>query len=98
MAHREEFFFVASIKNFIPSFFSGVSVLEVGSLNINGSVRAFFDGTDYTGIDICEGKDVDVVCYGENFAADASSYDVIISCEAMEHNPGWKKTWLNMLR
>ncbi|MBV8380747.1 MAG: hypothetical protein JO369_08325 [Paucibacter sp.] len=98
MSHPQQLFFVGSVKQFLGEFFRHRKVLEIGSLDINGSVRQFFEECDYTGLDVGEGKGVDVVCYGEDFGAKANSYDVVISCEAMEHNPGWKKTWLNMLR
>ena len=44
------------------------------------------------------GKGVDVVCPGQDYTAPARSFDVVISCEMMEHNPNWRETWLNMLR
>lgn len=98
MAHVQQFFYVNAIKQFLPEFFEGSKVLEIGSLNLNGSIRQFFKGCDYTGLDIGEGRDVDVVCPGEHYGAPADSFDMVVSCEAMEHNPGWKATWLNMLR
>jgi SAM-dependent methyltransferase len=98
MAHVQQFFYVQSVKQFLPEYFEGTKVLEIGSLNINGSVRQFFQGCDYTGLDIGEGRDVDVVCPGEDYGAASGTFDAVISCEAMEHNPGWRQTWLNMLR
>lgn len=64
-----------------------VSVLEVGSFNVNGEVRQFFAGR-YLGIDIKPGPGVDVV-------ADASTYepselfDVVVCCEVLEHTVVW---------
>jgi SAM-dependent methyltransferase len=98
MSHPQQQFFVSGIKQFLPAYFSGTRVLEIGSLNINGSVRENFEGCDYLGVDVGEGKDVDLVCHGEDFGEKANQFDVVISCEAMEHNPNWRKTWLNMLR
>jgi SAM-dependent methyltransferase len=98
MAHPQQHFFVGGIKQFLPEYFAGKRVLEIGSLNINGSVRAFFTDCTYIGLDLGEGKDVDVICAGEDYGDKAGSFDVIISCEAMEHNPQWRKTWLNMMR
>lgn len=62
----------------------GRRVLEIGSYNVNGSVRPLFAAADYVGIDQAAGPDVDVV-------SDAASYDggeqfhVVVSCEALEH-------------
>jgi SAM-dependent methyltransferase len=98
MSHPQQLFFVQSIKNFMPQYFNGTDVLEIGSLNINGSVRTFFADCRYIGLDVGEGPDVDVVCPGEHFGGRADTFDAVLSCEAMEHNPGWTKTWLNMIR
>ena len=98
MSHIQQRFFINSIKQFLPNFFHNSSVLEVGSLNINGTVRDFFSECQYLGIDVGEGNDVDMVCYGEDYCGPANHFDTVISCEAMEHNPGWQKTWINMIR
>jgi SAM-dependent methyltransferase len=98
MTHRQQQAFVASIKKAFPDFFVGSRVLEVGSLNINGSVRQHFSGGQYIGIDIGAGPDVDVVCQGQDYDAPDGSFDVVISCECLEHNPFWRETFANMLR
>ena len=98
MAHIQQFRFINFIKESLPDYFISKKVLEIGSLNINGSVRTFFNECDYTGIDVANGKDVDIVSNGENYFEKANTFDVIISCECMEHNPMYQKTWLNMLR
>ena len=41
MSHIQQRFFVGGIKQFLPDFFQEKIVLEVGSLNINGTVRDF---------------------------------------------------------
>jgi len=73
-------------------------VLEIGSLDINGSVRSFFEQCDYTGLDIGPGPGVDVVCEGQKYDAPSASYDLVICCEVMEHNPFWPETFRNMMR
>ena len=98
MAHIQQFRFIGFIKQVLPEYFDSKKVLEIGSLNINGSVRQFYSGCEYTGIDVAAGLDVDIVSNGEDFYEKAGVYDVIISCECMEHNPMYKKTWLNMIR
>ena len=98
MAHEQQFRFISFVKETFPNYFKDRTVLEVGSLNINGSVRRFFDNCLYTGIDIAEGKDVDDVVNGENYAGQANSLDVVISCECFEHNPEYEKTFINMIR
>lgn len=98
MAHKSQRDFLKTVAAGIPTFFRDAKVLEIGSLNINGTVRDFFSNCDYIGIDVAAGKDVDIVCQGQEFSADADSFDHVISCEAMEHNPYWKETLVNMIR
>lgn len=98
MAHYSELHFVDLLARHFPRHFRGARVLEVGSLDINGSIRKFFVDCDYVGLDVAPGKGVDVVCEGQKYDAPDDSYDVVISCEAMEHNPHWIATFQNMIR
>jgi hypothetical protein len=65
MAHQQQFDFIQLLKTKYPSHFANAKVLEVGSLNINGSIRQFFTDCDYLGIDVGPGLDVDLVCEGQ---------------------------------
>ena len=98
MAHQQQFDFVKNCQQKYPNAFSQAKVLEVGSLDINGSVRQFFTDCDYLGIDVGEGKGVDLVCQGQEFQAPAFSFNTAISCECFEHNPYWIATFENMHR
>lgn len=66
-------------------------VLEVGSMNVNGSVRGMFSAADrnaYVGVDVLAGPGVDyVVIAGERLQWDADFFDVVVSTEALEHDP-----------
>ena len=98
MAHQQQFDFVKTVADFFTNNFANCKVLEVGSLDINGSVRQFFTGCDYIGIDLGKGKGVDVVCPGQEYAAPSNTFDTCISCECFEHNPDWVLTFVNMYR
>ena len=98
MAHPEQQLFVAHCKRFLPAWFKNKTVLEIGSLDVNGSVRTFFEDCRYVGIDVGVGKGVDIVAAGESFAGATHGFDVVISCEAMEHNPCWRETLQNAVR
>lgn len=98
MAHPEQREFLTNVKTKFPAFFDRMKVLEVGSLNINGTVRDFFTNCDYTGIDVGEGPGVDIISSGHTFEAPNDTYDVSISCECFEHNPHWVETFINMHR
>lgn len=86
------------VKEHFPTSFEGVKVLEIGSLDINGSVRSFFPRTNYTGVDVAAGPGVDEVCQGQLVGHPSGSFDVVISCECMEHNPFWVETVSNIFR
>jgi SAM-dependent methyltransferase len=98
LAHQQQFDFVSGIASFFPDNFAKCKVLEVGSLNINGSVRQFFTDCDYIGIDLGQGRDVDIVCPGQEYKAQDNTFDTVISCECFEHNPDWVATFANMHR
>jgi SAM-dependent methyltransferase len=103
--HPEANQFVAHVKAKFPEYFAGKKVLEVGSLNVNGTVRDFFTDCDYTGIDIAPGNGVDRVLHVTRLLHECTgiaegSYgpvltflcDVMISTEALEHDELWDKS------
>jgi SAM-dependent methyltransferase len=107
MAHQQQRDFIAKVKSFFPEFFDGgLRVLEVGSLNINGTVRDFFGPRKgngcYIGIDIIDGKDVDIVCAGKDYGTaghddgQTMPFDFTISTECFEHDKDWVLTFDNM--
>lgn len=98
MAHKQQFDFVESVRSKFPDNFYKAKVLEIGSLNINGTIRDLFVDCDYLGVDVGEGKDVDLVCLGQDLDHPDQTYDTTISCECFEHNPDWEETFLNMHR
>lgn len=98
MAHQSQMEFVARIRDKLPQFFDSAVVLEVGSLDINGSVRQLFSHCQYVGIDLGPGPGVDTVCRGEEFDGPDNFCDTTISCECFEHNPQWAETFANMVR
>jgi len=64
-------------------------VLDCGSLNINGNNRYLFPkAKSYTGIDIVDGPNVDVVTRVGEFETD-KRFDVVISTEMLEHDEQW---------
>lgn len=78
------------------------TILEVGSLNVNGSARSVFQtaNTSYIGIDQCEGRDVDIVLDGKNMFSDPriveGMFDLVICVETLEHDPYFWITIENM--
>ena len=98
MAHSEQRQFFDGLRSVIPDAFIAKDVLEVGSLDINGTVRDFFSAPNYVGVDVAPGKGVDVVAQGEDLDYPDESFDVAVSAECFEHNPEWVATFQNMWR
>lgn len=94
--HQEVIDFVQGVKNNYPAYFHNSHVLEVGSLDLNGSVRPFFsDNKSYVGIDIGPGEGVDVVCAAHEYVRNGE-FDVVISTEMLEHDMHWQKSLKQM--
>lgn len=98
MAHQAQRDYLASLRQRHPDIFTAKRVLEIGSLNINGTIRDFFDTDEYLGVDVDYGPGVDWAINGEDIRLPDRSFDVTISAECFEHNPEWLATFLNMIR
>jgi len=82
-------------SNISPEEIKDKVVLEVGSLDVNGSPRTIIMSLkplSYVGIDIRPGKGVDKVIEAENLPANYSPglFDVIICTEMLEHAKNWR--------
>lgn len=78
-------------------------ILEIGSYNVNGSVRFELlkrNPLSYTGIDMAPGPCVDEICnvydIVERFGY--NSFDIVISTEMMEHVEDWRLAINNIKR
>lgn len=98
MAHQQQRDFFLKLQRENPEAFDNVDVIEIGSLDINGTVRDFFNANRYVGVDVGPGKGVDLVANGEDVDFPDNSFDVAVSAECFEHNPQWEATFLNMVR
>lgn len=94
MAHSQQADYFKSVKARHPQFFSNCRVLDLGSLDINGNNRHLFSDYEYIGVDIGEGRNVDVVCRNHEYTSD-EKFDVVISSECFEHDEFWDLSILN---
>jgi SAM-dependent methyltransferase len=81
----------------------GKQVLEVGSLDVNGSVRSIvcrLAPFEYTGVDIVKGPGVDEICSAEELVErfGPCAYDVVLSTEMLEHVQDWRSVVSNLKR
>ena len=99
MAHREQIEWCELVKYAHPEYFVGTNVLDIGSLDINGNNRYLFEQCDYTGIDIGDGPNVDLVIEGHLHRTDKDNkYDVVVSTECFEHDKHWELTLKNVMK
>ena len=77
------------------------TILEVGSLNVNGSPRDVCgkDITSYVGVDITPGPGVDhIISVEDLYPSEAlPPCDVVISTEMLEHVHDWKVSLFNLM-
>jgi hypothetical protein len=97
MAHFEQIEFCKRIRLMFQERFVESSVLDCGSLDINGSNRYLFENCTYIGIDISSGKNVDNVCLIHKYKSDIK-FDVIISTETLEHDMYYKLSLSNIIQ
>ena len=86
-----------------PSDVRGKRVLEVGSLDVNGSVRGdimALGPAEYIGVDLQPGPGVDLICDAGDIAArfGDNAFDVVISTEMLEHARDWRRIVSNLKR
>jgi len=85
-----------------PEEFAGQRVLEVGSRDVNGSLRRTIEKLlacrQYVGIDVRGGKNVDVVLPAERALSyfGENTFDIIVSTELLEHVRDWRAVIYNM--
>ncbi len=80
--------------------FEGKTVLEVGSLNVNGTLGLIvkkFSPKVYIGIDSQKGNGVDRIISLEDFAKEKQVFDAVICTEVMEHVEDWR-TFVDCLK
>ena len=65
-----------------------LKIVDVGSLDINGSCRSMFPNASYHGIDLVDGRGVDEVADAAVWKP-KSLVDMVVCCEMLEHTPVW---------
>jgi SAM-dependent methyltransferase len=102
MAHKAQLDFFATILNCSQLSERPLKILEIGSLDINGTTRQLCGDlqiSEYIGIDLGAGPGVDVVASGHDYLSDLKEqFDLILSAECLEHNPKWRETIENSIR
>ena len=82
------------VKKFVTDHWPGGTVLEVGSLDVNGTVKELFP-SGYTGVDMRSGSNVDIVCNGHDLVKQfgEESFDTVVCFDTIEHDD---KFWITL--
>lgn len=78
----------AFVKQFSTD--ESIYVIEIGSRNINGSVRKLFSNAHWIGLDLYPGPDVDWAGNALDYIPDYT-VDLVVCCEVLEHTDQWKE-------
>lgn len=98
MAHNQQMGFVKEVLQHLgEGYLDGKSILEIGSYDVTGSIRNYFKGCQYIGVDLVDGPGVDITYDGRTLSFDRDSFDLAISCEVFEHNPFWIDSFKQMI-
>lgn len=99
MCHPSVLHWVGSLP---ADLFTGRTVVEVGSYDVNGSVRPGImahNPTSYLGVDISEGPGVDLVAnVGDLPAKFPVGFGAVISTEMLEHVEDWRAACEALIR
>jgi len=92
---------IFGVRNFKKEEINGKKIIEVGSYNVDGSLRDIFkdwNPAEYIGVDIIDGPGVDLICRAENLLEKFGKevFDIVISTELLEHVRNWRKAISNI--
>ena len=98
MSHYEQQKFVEICFKYLKeeNDFTKFKMIDVGSYDLNGSIKKLLLNNEYIGVDVVEGPNVDRVLNGENLEKIGKKFDIAISCECFEHAKNWKKIFTSM--
>lgn len=97
MAHQEQKDFFLRVKAKYPEKFDGVNVIDCGSLDVNGSLKELFTNSNYIGVDITAGRNVDIVSKIHELTEDYhNKFDIVVSGEMLEHDEFWLNSLVKM--
>lgn len=95
--HYNNRLWLQDLKKEYPNNFKDCRVLEIGSLNVNGTARDYFENCDYIGVDRDGGLDVDIAVDARETHFDRQ-FDTLLILSVFEHDLDWKETLRHNLK
>ena len=93
----------ANCQNFFKKYFinprpNELSVIDIGSCDVNGTLKPIFSDQKYIGVDISPGPNVDLVCKQNLIPIQSEFCDIVVSSSCFEHDICFWETFLEMCR
>lgn len=85
-------------KKYCENNIENKTILDVGSYDVNGTMKPIFQKGIYLGVDMEEGPNVDVVANANELPFKDESFDIVISSSCFEHDDMFWETFLEMCR
>ena len=80
-------------------YFDNPKVVDIGSQNVNGTVKDIFQNCDYVGLDIEAADNVDVVLKDPyKYPFEDNTFDIAVSVSCFEHNELFWISFLETMR
>ena len=77
----------------------GLTVVDIGGQDVNGSLKEYFNGMNYICVDITPHPSVDIVIEpGKKLPFEDGTIDLIVSTSCFEHDPCFWITFKEMCR
>jgi SAM-dependent methyltransferase len=73
-------------------------ILDVGSYDVNGTMKPIFEKGQYVGLDMEEGPNVDIVGVSHNIPFEKDEFDIVISSSCFEHDDMFWVSFQEMCR
>ena len=88
--HRNNFLWLKDVKRLHLGHFCRTMVLDVGSLDVHGTVKVLFEDCFYVGVDVVKGKNVDWIGTVTKYPG-RNKFDTIVCLSVLEHAKDWKE-------
>jgi len=73
-------------------------ILDVGSYDVNGTMKPIFEKGQYVGLDMEEGPNVDIVGVSHDIPFEKDEFDIVISSSCFEHDDMFWVSFQEMCR
>ncbi|MBI1394404.1 MAG: methyltransferase domain-containing protein [Betaproteobacteria bacterium] len=97
-ARSEQRFFLGTLKRQLPDYFRHRQVLEIGRPGAGATTQEWFEQCRFSVPNAAVSTDNRSTDGIEAYTAGGESFDVVVSCETLEHLPQWRDAIANAMR